>query len=68
MADNSVNISIHNCKIEETNNIAFNGISCSSTSISDNKIRNTGTIAGMGDGDAGSYEAIIISGDNNRIE
>ncbi len=64
---NSNTITIENSTIDETNNIAFN-INASGTIIKNNIIKNTGTHPGMGDGDSGSYEAILISGDNNLIE
>lgn len=61
-------LTIENSAIAYTNNIALNATSCSNTNFKNNKIKCTGIFAGMGDGDSGSYEAILISGDNNNIE
>lgn len=65
---NSSNILLENNTIDYSNNIALNIGNTSNTIISKNYIRKTGAFAGMGKGDAGSYEAIMISGDNNSIK
>ncbi len=67
-AKNASDITVQNSVIDYTNNVACNFEECSNITISNNKIRNTGMIAGMGKGDSGSYEAILIDGDNELIE
>ncbi|RYY25813.1 MAG: hypothetical protein EOP41_04960, partial [Sphingobacteriaceae bacterium] len=47
------------------NAISING--GSSSTLSNNQLKNTGTVAGMGDNGDGTYEGIAISGDNNLI-
>lgn len=60
-------LTIENSEIDHTHNIALNITDCNNTVIRKNSITNTGTIPGMGKGDSGSYEAILISGNNNLI-
>jgi parallel beta-helix repeat protein len=67
-ADNTTRLTIENSVIEQSNNIAFNGVWCTGTLLKNNRVNLTGAVAGMGLGDAGSYEAIMISGNNNLIE
>ena len=67
-ANNTDGLVIENTTIHLTNNIAISGQSCTNTIFKNNTITATGTWPGMGDGDSGSYEAILISGDNNLIQ
>ncbi|WP_147205338.1 right-handed parallel beta-helix repeat-containing protein, partial [Segetibacter aerophilus] len=67
-ANNTDHLTIGNSSITHTNNIALNATSCANTTFINNKVSLTGIYAGMGDGDSGSYEALLISGDNNLIE
>ena len=61
-------ITIENCEINRTNNVALNMDNCTNTTIKGNKINNSGITPGMGKGDSGSYEGIVISGDNVLID
>jgi hypothetical protein len=61
-AKNCSDLSIENTQINYTNNVAINLENCTYLTIKNNTIQNTGTIAGMGKGDSGSYEAVMISG------
>ncbi|MEO5893413.1 MAG: PA14 domain-containing protein [Ferruginibacter sp.] len=67
-ASKSTGINVQNSFINYTNNNALTFVACSNSIIKNNKINGTGTFPGMGKGDAGSYEAIMIDGDNNVIE
>ena len=67
-AKNCTDITIENTEINHTNNVALNLDNCSYLVIRNNNIQNSGTIAGMGKGDSGSYEAVMISGDNVLID
>src|SRR5206468_989689 len=67
-ASNTDELTIQNSFIDYSNNIAYNGVSTSHTTIKNNNIQHTGIFPGMGKGGSGSYEAIIINGDNNKIE
>ncbi|WP_207494035.1 PA14 domain-containing protein [Aridibaculum aurantiacum] len=67
-ADNSHHIVVENSTINHSNNIAFNGISGSNNILKNNIITNTGVFTGMGDGDSGSYEAVMLNGSNNTVE
>ncbi|HEU4472781.1 MAG TPA: right-handed parallel beta-helix repeat-containing protein [Flavisolibacter sp.] len=61
-------LTVEHCFIYYSRNIACNINNSSNTSIRNNIIRHTGAIAGMGKGDSGSYEALMLSGDNNTAE
>ncbi len=61
-------LTIENNEINYTNNVALNLDNCGNTTIKNNKINNSGMIPGMGKGDSGSYEGIVISGDNVLID
>ncbi len=67
-ADNTDRLTLENSTIAHSNNIAFNGIYCTNTVLKNNKINCTGIYAGMGEGDSGSYEAVMIAGNNNLVE
>ena len=67
-ADNTDRLTIENSIIDHSNNIGFNGVYCTNTILKNNKINCTGIYAGMGEGDSGSYEALMINGNNNLIE
>ena len=67
-ANNIDGLKIENTTIHQTNNIAFSGQACSNTIFKNNTITATGIWPGMGEGDSGSYEAIMLSGDNNLIQ
>ncbi|MEJ7913317.1 MAG: right-handed parallel beta-helix repeat-containing protein, partial [Chitinophagaceae bacterium] len=67
-ANNTTGLVIRNTLFEGTNNIAFNGDNCSNTTLSNNRFINTGIHPGMGKGNSGSYEAILLSGNNNLVE
>ena len=67
-ADNVNALTIENSAFNYTNNIAFNGVYCTNALLKNNTVNCTGIFAGMGDGDSGSYEALMIAGDNNVIE
>ena len=59
---------LQNSVIAYTNNNACKIYNCTNTSILQNQIRCTGLYPGMGDGDSGSYEGILLSGTNSIIE
>ncbi len=61
-------LTIENCSISNTNNNAIELWLCSGSIIRSNKIGNTGMLPGMGKGDSGSYEAIMLVGDNMLVE
>jgi parallel beta-helix repeat protein len=61
-------LTIENGIINQTNNVALNLDNCANTIIRNNTINNSGITPGMGMGDSGSYEAIVISGDNVLID
>ncbi len=61
-------ITIEGADINYTNNVALNLEGCSYVTVKNNKIQNTGVNPGMGRGDSGSYEAIMVSGDNVLID
>lgn len=67
-ASGSDNLAIVNSTINYTNNIAFNLTNCSNAIIKNNQIKFTGIFTGMGNSGDGTYEAILIGGDNNDIE
>lgn len=67
-ANNCNNIQVDGCGIGYTNNIAVNANNCSGMAVINSNISCTGTFAGMGQNNSGSYEAIILKGNNNRIE
>ncbi len=66
-ANNTNYITIKNSSITYSNNTGFNGNGSGNTSIINNNILFTGIYAGMGEGNSGSYEGILINGDNNVI-
>ncbi len=55
-------------EVENTNNIALDVQNSYNTLIKNNSIRNTGIWPGMGMGNSGSYEAVMIAGNNNTAE
>ncbi|MEP7144121.1 MAG: right-handed parallel beta-helix repeat-containing protein [Ferruginibacter sp.] len=59
---------IENSIISYSNNNALNLNNCPNSIIRNNSIKCTGIFAGMGKGDSGSYEAIMIDGNNNIVE
>lgn len=61
-------ITIQNCLFDHTNNVAINAENSSRCTIRNNTITNTGIVAGMGKGDSGSYEAIMLVGDDMLVE
>ncbi len=61
-------LTIENSAISYTNNTALDITGSTYVTIRNNKIRCTGIFPGMGKGDSGSYEAILIDGDNELIE
>ena len=67
-ADHVNALTVEHCQVNRSNDIAFALNACSGMVLRDNTIRNTGTRPGMGKGDSGSYEAILLSGDNNLVE
>ncbi|MEO6915166.1 MAG: right-handed parallel beta-helix repeat-containing protein [Chitinophagaceae bacterium] len=67
-ANNSQNLTLENLVIDYSNNIACDINNTSDLIIKNNRISNTGTVAGSGKGDSGSYEALLLSGDNQLIE
>ena len=67
-ATNSSHLTVTNSTINYSNNNALTLSNCSNGIIKNNRINATGTYAGMGKGDAGSYEALLINGNNNLIE
>ncbi|HUC81403.1 MAG TPA: PA14 domain-containing protein [Flavisolibacter sp.] len=67
-ASNAFGLSVQLTEVLHTNNVALNLINCNGTTIRQNKITNSGTIAGMGKGGDGTYSAILINGDNNTVE
>lgn len=68
LASSSNNLRVEGCTISYTNNTALELRYSSNAVIKDNKIKGTGTFAGMGNGDSGSYEGILMDGDNELIE
>lgn len=65
---NTHQLSLEDCLLWQTNNIAFRGEEVTGTALSHNTIRLTGMNAGMGEGDSGSYEAILMNGNENTID
>jgi parallel beta-helix repeat protein len=65
---NSEHIWIEGATIDYTNNIACDISNTPYVTIVYSSIYNTGTVPGSGKGDSGSYEALLLSGDNQRIE
>ena len=59
-----LNNSIIGCK----NNALYFYVNCSNSNISNNLIRNTGTIPGSGGNGDDAYQAIIVRGNNSIIE
>lgn len=69
LAANSTPVTISNCIIENSNNNAIDAhYNCDNLIISKNQINNSGRNAGMGQSGDGSYTAIIVNGDNNKID
>lgn len=66
--DNSNHFQLEGCTINYTNNIALNANNCSNVSVRNNSIFATGIFAGMGQNNSGSYEGMILKGDNNIVE
>ncbi|MBC7915418.1 MAG: T9SS type A sorting domain-containing protein [Pyrinomonadaceae bacterium] len=64
----ATNLIIENSNIQHSNNIAFKADNCTGTIFKNNKIKSTGVFPGMGDGDSGSYNGVMIGGDNNLVE
>jgi Right handed beta helix region/Secretion system C-terminal sorting domain len=64
---NSVNLVINNCSIDKTNNTAIEGYACNHASITNNTIRNTGMLTGMGGRNNQPYKAIACFGTGNTI-
>ncbi len=64
----ATNFVVENTTITHTNNIAFKADKCNYAIIRNNTIRFTGMVPGMGEGDSGSYEGLLIGGDNNLVE
>ncbi len=67
-ATNTRLLTVEHLLINYTNNNACQLTNCSQVSIRKNTIKNTGTLPGMGKGDSGSYEALLMSGDNYLVE
>lgn len=67
-AKNTNDLSIENLMADHTNNVTLNLDNCSNLVIRNCKIENTGIVAGMGKGDSGGYEAILLTGNNVLIE
>ncbi len=61
-------VHIEGCTLYNTANSALEFRNSSNTTVKANSIKRTGTVAGMGKGDSGSYEAVLIDGDNETIE
>lgn len=56
------------CSIFYSNNTALELRSATAAVIRNNTIKSTGVFEGMGKGDSGAYEGILIDGDNETIE
>lgn len=67
-ATQSQYITINNTVIDHSNNIACDISNTAYLVLSNNTISNTGMIPGSGLGDSGSYEALLLSGDNQAVE
>ncbi|MEJ7767732.1 MAG: PA14 domain-containing protein [Chitinophagaceae bacterium] len=67
-AKNTDGLTIENSFINHSYNVALNLDNCSNLIIRNCIIKNSGTTAGMGKGDSGSYEAILLTGNNVLIE
>ncbi|HEU4470414.1 MAG TPA: PA14 domain-containing protein [Flavisolibacter sp.] len=67
-ANSCDDLSFRNLDVSHTNNIAFNLNDCDYTSVKNSQVKNTGSFAGMGKGDSGSYEGLLVSGNHNQIE
>lgn len=65
---NSDYFTLRQTVVEHTNNIALHIENCRNTLIRNNRINKTGVHSGMGKGNSGSYEGILLSGDNNTVE
>ncbi len=61
-------ITIEASIINKTNNVACNLDNCNNVTLKKNTITNTGAYAGMGDGDSGGYEGLLLSGSDQLIE
>ena len=61
-------VTIEKSLIQNTNNIAFKADNSNQILFKNNQIKSTGIVAGMGDGDSGSYEGILIGGNDNLVE
>ncbi|HVF81366.1 MAG TPA: PA14 domain-containing protein [Flavisolibacter sp.] len=68
LVSSSNNLQVEGCNILYTNNTALELRYSSNAVIKNNKIKSTGIFAGMGNGDSGSYEGILMDGDNELIE
>ncbi len=69
MAINSPYLTFTNSAISNTNNNAvYLQSNCNNALIKNNVIRNTSVIAGMGQSDADTYQAIIVRGDYGLVE
>lgn len=62
------NLHVEGCTIYHTNNCALELRNSWGAIIKNNQIKCTGIFAGMGKGDSGSYEAILMDGDNEVVE
>ncbi len=63
------NLNVSNCTIRNTNNTAmYLGPSVSNSTISNNKIVNTGMFAGMGESNTDARTAFTIEGTNNTVQ
>ncbi|WP_342645887.1 right-handed parallel beta-helix repeat-containing protein [Mucilaginibacter sp. CSA2-8R] len=68
-ANYSPYITVENCKINHSLSSGLNfDAGCINSIISNNRINNTGLIAGAGKSGSGTYEAITSFGDNTVIE
>lgn len=59
---------VNNDFYNTNNNGIYLNANCSNTVVRNNKIRNTGMNPGMGKSGDDSYQAIIIRGNNNKLE
>ena len=66
-ANNTDGLTVENTTIAHTNNNACTANNCTNTAIRGNQVRATGMEAGMGEGGDGTYEGVLISGDNNSV-
>lgn len=59
---------VEGCTIYGSANCALELRNSSNAVIKGNSIKRTGSVAGMGKGDSGSYEAILMDGDGETVE